>query len=80
MRKKAGSDEVFYFYQAHYCPWIENPCNYRRFIPASWDDSIWNDLCHLLSNDAWIEEQVGEEQNRLQDKSKLIRLKEGKIK
>ena len=80
MRKEAGSDEVFYFCRAHYCPWIENPCNYRKFIPASWDDSIWDDLCHLLRNDEWLEAQLGEEQNRLQDKDKLIQLEEDKIK
>ncbi len=80
MRKEAGSDEVFYFCRAHYCPWIKDPCNYRKFIPASWDDSVWNDLCHLLRNDEWLEAQLGEEQNRLQDKDKLIQLEEDKIK
>jgi len=80
MRKEAGSDEVFYFCRAHYCPWIKNPCNYRKFIPASWDDSIWNDLCRLLRNDEWLEAQLGEEQNRLQDKDKLIQLEEDKVK
>jgi len=80
MRKEAGSDEVFYFCRAHYCPWIKNPCNYRKFIPASWDDSIRNDLCHLLRNKDWLEAQLGEEQNRLQDKDKLIQLEEDKIK
>jgi len=80
MRKEAGSDEVFYYCRAHYCPWIKNPCNYRKFIPASWDDSIWNDLCRLLRNDEWLETQLGEEQNRLQDKDKLIHLEEDKIK
>ena len=81
MRKGAGSDEVFYYCRAHHCPWIKNPCNYRKFIPASWDDSIWNDLCNLmLRNDEWLEAQLGEEQNRLQDKDKLMQLEEAKIK
>ena len=79
MRKEAGGDEVFYFCRAHYCPWIKNPCNYRKFIPASWDDNIWDDLCQLLRNDEWLEAQLGEEQNRLQDKDKLIHLEEDKI-
>ena len=79
MRKEADSDEMFYFCRAHYCPWIENPCNYRKFIPASWDDSIWNDLCQLLRSDEWLEAQLGEEQNRLQEKDKLIQLEEDKI-
>jgi hypothetical protein len=80
MRKEAGSDEVFYFCRAHYCPWIKNPCNYRKFIPASWDDNVWDDVCRLLRNDEWLEAQLGEEQNRLQDKDKLIQLEEDKIK
>jgi hypothetical protein len=80
MRKGAGSDEVFYYCRAHYCPWIKNPCNYRKFIPTSWDDSIWDDLCHLLRSDEWLEAQLGEEQNRLLDKDKLTQLEEDKIK
>jgi|GEM_PF-2301961 len=53
---------------------------HRKFIPASWDDSIWDDLCHLLRSDEWLEAQLGEEQNRLQDKDKLVQLEEDKIK
>ncbi len=72
MRKEAGSDEIFYFCRAHYCPWIKNPCNYRKFIPASWDDSVWNDICCMLRDDKWLEGQLGEEKNRLGDREKLI--------
>ena len=80
MRKEAGSDEVFYYCRAHYCSWIKDPCNYRKFIPATWDDSVWEEVCHLLHDDTWLQAQLGEEQNRLQDKDKLIRLEENKIK
>jgi len=80
MRKEAGSDDVYYFCRAHYCPWIKNPCNYRKFIPASWDDNVWDDVCRMLRNDKWLEAQLGEEQNRLQDKEKLIQLEENKLK
>jgi hypothetical protein len=79
MCKEAGSDEVFYYCRAHYCPWIKNPCNYRKFIPASWDDSVWNDICCMLRDDKWLETQLGEEQNHLQDKEKLIQLEDNKI-
>jgi hypothetical protein len=72
MRKGTGSDEVFYYCRAHYCPWIKNPCDYRKFIPASWDDSIGDDICHMLQDDKWLEAQLGEEKNRIQDKDKLI--------
>lgn len=80
MRKGPGSDEVFYFCRAHYCPWIKNPCDYRKFIPASWDEGVWSEICRLLHDDKWLELQLGEEQNRSQDKEKLIHLEEINIK
>ena len=80
MRKEAGSDEVFYYCRAHYCPWITNPCNYRKFIPATWDDSVWEEICHLLHDDTWLQAQLGEEQNRVQDKDKLIQVEDSKMK
>jgi hypothetical protein len=79
MRKKAGSNEVFYFCRAHYCPWIKNPCNYREFIPLSWDNGIWQELCQLLENDEWIESQLALESSRFEDNRKLIRIEENKI-
>ena len=80
MRKGADSNEVFYYCRAHYCSWIKNPCNFRKFIPGTWEDSIWEEICHLFKDDAWLEAQLGQEQNRLQDKDKLIRLEANKIK
>ena len=79
MRKGADSNEVFYYCQAHCCSWIKNPCNFRKFIPGTWEDSIWVEICHLFKDDAWLEAQLGQEQNRLQDKDKLIRVEENKI-
>jgi len=79
MRKGADSNEVFYYCRAHYCSWIKNPCNFRKFIPGTWEDTIWEEICHMFKNDAWLEAQLGQEQNRLQDKDKLIRLEENKI-
>ncbi len=79
MRKEAGSDDGFYFCRAHDCPWIKNPCDYRKFIPASWDDSVWNEITNLLQDDHWLELQLGEEENRSQDKDKLVRIEENKI-
>ena len=80
MRKGAASDAVFYYCRAHYCSWIKNPCNFRKFIPATWEDSIWEELCLMLKDDSWLQAQLGEEQNRLHDKDKLIQLEENKIK
>ncbi len=51
----------------------------KKFIPASWDDSIWDEICHMLHDDKWLEAQLGEEQNRLQDKDKLTQLEDNNI-
>jgi hypothetical protein len=79
MRKESGIDKVFYFCRAHYCPWIKNPCKYRKFIPFSWDDDIWRELCQLLENEERIESQLAVESSRFEDNQKLIRIEENKI-
>jgi len=78
MRKK-GSDQVYYYCRAHYCPWLRNPCTYSRFIPGTWDDEIWEEVCTMLSNDAWLEQQLATELSQSADLEKLIRMEQLKI-
>jgi DNA invertase Pin-like site-specific DNA recombinase len=77
--RKDGADQVYYFCRAHYCPWIKNPCTYRRFIPSSWDTDIWQELRQLLDDDEWIESQLTVESSRFEDNRKLISIEENKI-
>ena len=76
-RKKDGS--VFYHCRAHYCTWMDNPCQYRRFIPSTWDDDIWQQVCVLLQDDSWIDEQISTELNKGRDFDKLIQQQKKRI-
>jgi DNA invertase Pin-like site-specific DNA recombinase len=77
--QKTGSDQVYYYCRAHYCPWLRDPCTYNRFVPGVWDDEVWEEICVMLSNDAWIEQQLASELSQSADLDKLIRMEQLKI-
>jgi len=77
--RKAATGDIFYYCRPHYYPWIKDHCTYRKFIPATWDDAIWAELCHLLRDDRWVDVQLQEEQAHLQDKGKLVKMEESKV-
>jgi len=77
--RKNGSDQVYYYCRAHYCPWLRDPCNYSRFVPGTWDDEIWEEICAMLSNDAWLEQQLVAELSQSADLEKLLRIEQFKI-
>ena len=77
--RKKGSDQVYYYCRAHYCPWLENPCTYNHFVPGTWDQEVWEEICAMLSSDAWLEQQVATELSQSADLEKLIRLEQFRI-
>jgi hypothetical protein len=77
--QKKGSDLVYYYCRAHYCPWLKDPCTYSRFVPGTWDDEVWEEICAMLSNDAWLEQQLSAEVSQSADLEKLIRMEQFKI-
>ncbi|MDP2916340.1 MAG: recombinase family protein [Dehalococcoidia bacterium] len=77
--QKKGRDQVYYYCRAHYCLWLKDPCSFNRFAPGTWDDEIWEEICTMLSNDAWLEQQLTAESSRAEDIEKLIRLEQVKI-
>jgi len=74
--RKKGSDQVYYYCRAHYCRWIKDPCTYSRFIPGTWDDEIWEEICFMLSSDAWLEQQLTTELSQSTDLEKLVKLEQ----
>jgi len=70
---------IYYYCRAHYCRWIKDPCVYNRFVPATWDDEIWDDICAMLEDDAWVEQQLMVELHQDEGVEKLIRLQQFKI-
>jgi len=77
--RKKGSDQVYYYCRAHYCPWLRDPCTFNHFVPGIWDDEIWEEICAMLSNDAWMEQQLATELSQSADLEKLIRMEQLKI-
>ena len=77
--RKKSSDEVYYYCRAHHCPWLEDPCTYNRFVPGTWDQEIWEEIITMLSDDAWLDQQLAAELSQSIDLEKLIRLEQFKI-
>lgn len=77
LRDKYG--RVYYYCRPHYCRWVKDPCPYNRFVPGTWDDEIWEDICTMLSDDAWVERQLTVELHQNEGADKLIRLQQLKI-
>jgi len=73
-------NRIYYYCRAHYCRWVKDPCTYNRFVPATWDDEIWDDICVMLQDDAWVEQQLAVELHEDEGAHKLIRLQQFKIK
>ncbi|MCH8087713.1 MAG: recombinase family protein [Chloroflexi bacterium] len=78
--RRNGRQNRVYYHCSKYCrPWMDNPCSYRRFIPGTWDDIIWSDVCALLRDDAWVENQLSSRQSQVENVEKLIRLEGFKV-
>ena len=79
MLRKKGSDQVYYYCRAHYCKWIKDPCTYSHFVPGTWDDELWEEICAMLSSGIWLEQQLKTELSHCTDLDKLVRLEQLKI-
>jgi len=77
MRRR--NSRIYYYCRARYSKWLKDPCPYNRFVPATWDNEIWQEICEMLKNDLWIEQQLAIEIDRSSDIQKLIRFQEHKI-
>ena len=79
VRRDGKYNRVYYHCSKHYRPWDKEACTYRRFIPGTWDETTWDFVCALLSDDAWIEEQVAVERSRKDNAAKLLEAEERKV-
>jgi hypothetical protein len=79
VRRNGRLNRVYYHCSRYFQAWAEQPCNYKRFIPGTWDDLVWEDICAWLRNDAWVEQQLTSEQYQDENVEKLIRLQQLRI-
>ncbi len=77
MRRR--NSRSYYYCRARYSRWLKDPCPYNRFVPATWDNEIWQEICKMLKNDLWIEQQLAVELDRSKEIEKLIKLQDHNI-
>jgi DNA invertase Pin-like site-specific DNA recombinase len=79
VRRDGYQNRVYYHCSKYFRPWAENPCNYRKFVPGTWDDIVWGDVGTWLRDDDWVEQQLASEQSLDENTAKLIRLQQFKV-
>jgi DNA invertase Pin-like site-specific DNA recombinase len=79
VRRDGKDRRIYYHCSRRYRTWDDHACGYRRFVPGSWDDVVWDCVEALLSDDAWIEEQLAIEEGRRASIGKLEKAEESKI-
>ncbi len=79
VRRAGHLNGVYYHCSRYFKSWVENPCNYRKFVPGAWDQLVWQDICSWLRTDSLVEQQLSSEQLQDENMEKLIRLQVLKI-
>ena len=69
----------YYYCRPHHDKWLHDQCDYNHFVPGAWDNQIWNEICALLSNDAWVEYQINQLPSKCEGIEKRIRSEQRKI-
>jgi len=78
--KRRGHSERFYYLcsRLDHASQVEH-CAYRRFIPDTWDTTVWDCVCAILKQDGWIREQLSAVEKQNHDIDKLVKLERQKI-
>jgi hypothetical protein len=79
VRRDGKRNKVFYHCIRHYRVWDGNACGFSKFVPARWDDVIWDCVYALLSDDSWLDEQLRTEEDQRNASAKLIEVEEKKL-
>jgi len=79
VRRDGDQNRIYYHCSRHYRTWDKDACTYRRFLPGSWDEVVWDFVFALLSDNSWIEEQLTVEQNKSTASTKLLDKEQRKI-
>ena len=77
MRRR--NSRIYYYCRERYSKWLKDPCPYSSFVPGTWDNEIWQEICEMLKNDLWIEQQLAVEIDSSGEVEKLIRFQEHKM-
>lgn len=79
VRRISGSDKHYYFCSRSIHASETEHCAYRRFIPGTWDDIVWDCVYAILKDDSWIQERLAGLEKQKHDIEKLLKLEQQKI-
>lgn len=79
VRRDGKHQSVFYHCKKCYQFWEGKGCGFKRFIPAVWDECIWDCVYALLNDESWIEQQLLVKPENQETTSKMIAAEERKI-
>jgi len=79
VRRNGRQNRVYYHCSRYFRSWVEEPCQYRKFIPGTWDELVWGDICAWLRDDSWVEQQLVSQQSQDENVGKLIRLQQLRV-
>jgi DNA invertase Pin-like site-specific DNA recombinase len=79
VRRKSGKQVIYYHCSRHYRSWSPDRCTYRGFVPGGWDEMVWDCVCALLTQDAWLEDYLRSVEEQSEDVEKLINSEQQKI-
>ncbi|MDP2931706.1 MAG: recombinase family protein [Chloroflexota bacterium] len=78
--KRSRYIEKFYYLcsRLNHASQVEH-CTYRRFIPHTWDTTVWDCVYAILRQDDWVQEQLSVVEKQNHDIDKLAKLEQQKI-
>ena len=79
LKRRGHGDKFYYLCSRLYLTSEIEHCTYRRFVPGSWDDSVWDCVYAILKDDSWIQEQLSSVNEENHDIDKLVKLERQKI-
>ena len=72
-------ERAYYHCKTYGQRWRERPCTYNTFIPASWDEVVWADLCSMLRDESWLDAEVASAQQKDEAIGELLRQQQLKV-
>ncbi len=78
LRRRSVGDKFYYFCSRLFHASPVEHCTYRRFVPGTWDDTVWDCAYAILKDDSWIQQRVSATEKQNHDIDRLIKLEQQK--
>ena len=79
VRHRSHSDKFYYLCSRLYHAHEAEHCAYHRFVPHTWDESVWDCVYAILRDDSWLNERLSLAEKQDHDIDKLVKLEQQKI-